>query len=149
MSVPSHQRGQTEADCDGRIFTVATIVPSFLPSMLPWQSWHSITNDTSPKTLMDLMRISRERERGRAMLGGIRRALSERCQYAHVHSPVRLRRPPGFVFCIRACLPSEPSGRPRILAQCPSGSNARKSPLKAPSVRQPRCPSISPALSLM
>ena len=60
-----------------------------------------------------------------------RRALSERCQYVHVHvpRPYAPARPPGFAFCIRASL-LLPLG---FWHKSPSGSNACKSSLKAPS----------------
>ena len=61
------------------------------------------------------------------------RALSERCQYVHVHVPRPIRAsPPTRIRILHTRLLLAPS--PRILAQCPSGSNACKSSLKAPSL---------------
>ena len=69
-------------------------------------------------------------------------ALSERCQYEYVHVHVR---PDSYFAYVRLSSHLPP---PRILAQCPSGSNACKSLLKAQSIAQrPPCLSISPLQS--
>ena len=98
---------------------------------------HSKTREhaTLRETFRAVMDVVGRLDAGRTRRQG-RRALSERCQYVHVH----VRRPPTRIRILHTCLLA-PS--PRILAQCPSGSNACKSSLKAPPLR-----SLAPTTSL-